>query len=197
MTLLSQSQVRRQEDSCMTLLPDMNYDGQVLDWRHRGTFRATSGLPGRQSPELQCVPEAGPLPEGLYALGLEVDRKPARDDGHGDCRLIPSPKLQTIPRGAAAGVCEQFWTNWGVNRVGLKAANVATRNRCKPRRDGFYLHDSTKGYSHGCIEVEGSFFVVLRSYIGEIQRRQSRIKNQLLLEVRYVQDRQTSGGTKR
>ena len=44
------------------------------------------------------------------------------------------------------------WANWGNNRVRFEPADVITKNKCKTNRGEFYLHDSVKIYSHGCIE---------------------------------------------
>lgn len=168
---------------------DMFYDGQALHWPGHGTFRATSGMPGHQKPAESCTRDAGPVPPGLYKIFL-ADHGVARDDGRGACALQPSWGLQSIPRGAAAGECEPFWANWGANRARMEPADAATRNRCSPIRGGFYLHDSTKGYSHGCIEVEGRIFPLLRTYA-----RGGRGKSSMLIKVDYVADVQTNGGT--
>jgi hypothetical protein len=57
-----------------------------------------------------------------------------------------------------------------MHRIRFEPADEKTKRRCSHRRSGFYLHDSTKGYSHGCIEVQGSFFGALRSVIREKKR---------------------------
>jgi len=56
-------------------------------------------------------------------------------------------------------------------------------------RKGFYIHDSTKGFSHGCIEIQPSFFIALKSFV-QTTRRSS-----LVLKVAYVPGRATNGGT--
>ncbi|WP_459615758.1 DUF2778 domain-containing protein [Bordetella sp. 2513F-2] len=167
---------------------DMHYDGQVLAWNGHGKFRASSGLPDHQSPEHFCVRDFGPIPEGLYRV-LLTDRGTAQDDGRGVCNLSAAWGMQTIPRGAAAGDCEPYWANWGYNRARMEPADAATRNRCAPIRGGFYLHDSSKGYSHGCIEVEGRIFPLLRTYVRTYRR------DSLIVKVEYVPGRSTNGGT--
>ncbi|MBO9356839.1 DUF2778 domain-containing protein [Bordetella petrii] len=79
--------------------------------------------------------------------------------------------------------------DWGSKRARLEPADAATRNRCAPARGGFYLHDSTKGYSHGCIGVEGRIFPLLRTYA-----RGSRSAT-MIIKVEYVNDRAADGGT--
>jgi len=167
---------------------DMIYDGQVLRWTGHGSFRASSGLPGFQAPGESCRADSGPVPPGFYKLYL-TDQGVAQDDGRDACNLKPAWGIQSIPRGAAAGDCEEFWVNWGSNRARLEPADAATRNRCAPARGGFYLHDSTKGYSHGCIEVEGRIFPLLQTYA-----RGSRSAT-MIIKVEYVNDRATNGGT--
>jgi hypothetical protein len=171
------------------MLDPLPYDGQRLHWRGKGRFRATSGMPGFQSPHSQCVQDRGPVPEGRYDLLLREDPSDARDDGTGTCNLEASRLLQRIPRGSSAGPCEPYWANGGHNRIRLTPADVATRAKCRGRRGGFYLHDSTKGYSHGCIEVEARSFTVLREFISVAHERS------LTLRVRYVPTRPTYGGT--
>ncbi|MBT0960464.1 hypothetical protein [Denitromonas iodatirespirans] len=168
---------------------DMSFDGQRLTWSGSGVFKATSGMVGFQMPTNDCVPDAGPTPQGLYKVYV-ADRGVAKDDGSGTCNLSPAWGVQSIPRGVDAGDCEPYWANWGRNRVRLEPADAETRNACSPRRGGFYLHDSTKGYSHGCIEVEPGFFPVLRA------RSVGATKGYFLLRVKYAEGRRTNGGTR-
>lgn len=168
---------------------EMEFDGQVVRWKGVGAFKATSGLPGHQRPDQQCVPESGPVPEGLYKLFLN-DLGDAKDDGTGSCALKPAWGIQRIPRGATAGSCDPYWANWGNNRVRMEPADDRTRRTCKPSRGGFYMHDSTKGFSHGCIEIEGRVFPLLR------QRAKAGVQR-MFIEVKYVPGRATNGGTLR
>lgn len=178
--------VRRKGVDWMSLV----FDGQVLSWLGRGlSWKATSGLIGFQLPSEQCTKEKGPTPEGDYRIALLVGST-AVDDGSGQCALTPSWRIEKIPRGVAAGACEPYWANWGTRRVRFEPATVATGRACTPPRGGFYLHDSTKGYSHGCIEVEGTFFDELLRFINATPKARF-----LGLTVRYVPSRRTNGGT--
>ncbi len=56
---------------------------------------------------------------------------------------------------------------------------------------GFYIHDSTKGYSHGCIEVEPVFFRILKQ---ETEKENG--EKTFTVNVKYVSGQQTNGGTK-
>jgi hypothetical protein len=177
--------------------PDLVYEGQRVYWRGNGSFRATSGLPVYQHPQYQCLGDAGPIPEGTYTMSLQEDSRPARDDGTHTCNLAVSSKVQTIPRGTDAGECEPIWANWGRRRIRLNPANPATAAKCRPRRGGFYIHDSSKGYTHGCIEVDGAFFETLRTFVSAIRQQRIPKRSELILEVRYFPARQTNGGTGR
>lgn len=149
--------------------PELVYNGKKLTWEGQGVFKATSGMEDAQFSIFQCTPDKGPIPHGEYYLSLKTTGQ-AKDNGKDTCNLSPSSGVQTIPRGSTAGACEEFWINWGNNRVRLEPANKTTKNICtimgyKTNRGGFYLHDSTKGYSHGCIEIESLFFSKLRAFI--------------------------------
>ena len=133
---------------------ELLYNGSLVTWVGKRVYRATSGMPGHQVPTDQCLPDRGPVPEGLYKLFIQ-DLGTAVDKGKNQCALKPAWGIQKIPRGAAAGACDPYWANWGYNRVRMEPADKATRQRCAPlKRSGFYMHDSVKGFSHGCIEVD-------------------------------------------
>lgn len=170
---------------------DLFYDGQILKWSDKGlAFKATSGMQGHQMPGEQCTPDAGPIPEGLYKVFI-ADQGIAKDDGRGICAIAPSWGIQEIPRGVKAGVCEPYWANRGKNRARMEPADSKTKNQCAPlTRGGFYLRDSVKGFSHGCIEVDTKLFKYLREY-HSLSKKQS-----IVLKVQYLTGRTTNGGTK-
>lgn len=167
---------------------DLEFEGQEVRRGGVGRFKASTALPGFQRPEFQCVPDKGPVPEGLYKVFIR-DMGDARDDDRNRCNLSPAWGMQRIPRGDAAGDCEPFWANRGNNRARMEPADPQTRQACTIRRGGFYIHDSTKGYSHGCIEVDPGFFTVLKS--GSL----ARTGGHLIIKVKYVAGRETNGGT--
>lgn len=159
-------------------------------WAGHGIFNASSGLPYLQNSSEMCNSNGGPLPEGYYKVFL-TEMGTALDDGKGVCNLQPAWGIQSIPRGAAAGRCEPRWANWGVNRARMEPADSKTKNRCSPvMRGGFYLHDSVKGFSHGCIEVDKVIFSKLRSF-----HKQTK-KQFLIVKVIYSKDGVTYGNTK-
>jgi hypothetical protein len=170
----------------------LEYTGTRLIWHGRPTesFLATSGMVGSQSPNFQCRQDAGPVPEGTYYLKLTIDAAPyASEDDSGTCTLRPSPLIQKIPRGTQAGSCEPYWENWGWNRVRFEAADSKTADKCNGNRSGFYIHDSSKGFTHGCIETEQLFFARLLKYA------QTSKGKTMPLKVKYS-SASTYGGTK-
>lgn len=170
---------------------DMNYNGKKIEWAGYGSFNASSGLPHLQKSSEMCNSEGGPLPEGHYKIYL-TEMGSALDDGKGICNLQPAWGIQTIPRGAAAGHCEPYWANWGVNRARMEPADNKTKNQCSPiMRGGFYLHDSVKGFSHGCIEVDTIIFSKLRAVHKQTKKRF------LIIKVVYDKDGMTYGNTKK
>lgn len=105
--------------------------------------------------------------------------------------MKPSWGIQSILSGSDAGKCAGPWANWGRNRARMEPADSATKSKCSPiTRGGFYIHDSTKGYSHGCIETETRIFPLLRAY------NKATNKSKIILRVKYNERGTTYGGTK-
>jgi hypothetical protein len=109
----------------------------------------------------QKMRDHGPIPSGTYQVATHTKGYASYDASI--CGLSDSYSIQMIPRGGAAedepsggsaGRCEQYWINWGFNRVAL----APYRDMVAPHRSGFYIHDSSKGFTHGCIETEQKFF---------------------------------------
>lgn len=189
------------------IVPDLEYDGQQLRWpAMKLTFKATSGITASvddptdyRDAKQQCVKDHGPVPEGLYNFSTKEDRRTyARDNGAGTCTLSPASPIQVIPRGGSssdepsggtAGRCEPYWANWGTHRVRLEPADYTAQTACHGSRGGFYIHDSTKGYSHGCIETEQRFFHELSTFM-----KTSKAKT-LTVRIKYM-NQSTYGGTK-
>jgi hypothetical protein len=201
------------------IVPDLEYDGQQLRWpAMKLSFKATSGItptPPTYNPDgsvrdpgdpteyrdakQQCVKDHGPVPEGLYSFSTKEDRRTyARDNGADTCTLAPGSPIQVIPRGGSptdepsggtAGKCEPYWANWGTHRVRLEPADYTAQTACHGSRSGFYIHDSTKGYSHGCIETEQKFFHELSTFI-----KTSKAKT-LTVRIKYT-NQSTYGGTR-
>jgi hypothetical protein len=124
----------------------------------------------------QNLYDHGPVPEGVYEVAAQLQPGGVEDyagwsipNAGTTCVLLPSHYIEKIPRGDTgawpsggptkdtAGSCEKFWANWGYNRVALNPLG----RRGTFSRGGFFLHDSSKGFTHGCIETETRFFTWL------------------------------------
>jgi len=132
------------------------YDGKTGDRsKPLDTYDATSGLPGYQNSKYQGKEDAGPIPEGTYKINLKPDpnREAKVDPKTGE--LKPGTGIEQIPDvGYTSDGQAWEYPGWGDTRAALEpSAGTDTLGR-----GGFYIHDSTKGYTHGCIEVESGIF---------------------------------------
>jgi hypothetical protein len=169
---------------------EMLYNGTTLTWYGQGVFRATSGLPGHQIASDQSLSDVGPIPEGRFSFPLAL-AKDATMIGPGVLDLREGIEhIDSVLQYRGAG-----WRNvaWGADRVRLSIETIDDpRNR---GRGGFYLHDSTKGYSHGCIEVDPRFFLRLRGYV-KLPSQSRGGRTRLYLKVKYPSPQTiTNGGT--
>lgn len=158
---------------------DLKYNGTTLTWVTNGnkSYKATSGMPllvdlelmkevdGRNA-KFQYDKSGGPCPEGSYrvpvfdngvsqVIGRNVARNAPKAERDFYCDLAATHEggIQEIPE-FGQGNCDNFqYAGWGRHRLRMFKVSIKY-----PNRDNFYIHDSTKGYSHGCIEVEGRFF---------------------------------------
>lgn len=170
---------------------DMLYNGTKVQWRGHGDFNATSGLPGHQNAAEQSHRDEGPIPEGLYSFPLAIGK---------DAQMVGPGQLDV--RDGIEYVANEFHFHgdtyenggWGPERVRLRIEHIdSPKNR---HRNGFYLHDSTKGYSHGCIEVDRGFFAELRRMVA-LRKGHNSGPNRLYLRVKYPDAKAgTYGGTK-
>lgn len=171
-------------------MADLFYQGTQLRWTGHGEFKATSGLKGHQNASEQTNQEHGPIPEGEYWFPVHVAKTPiATMIAPG--QLDRNDGIEFVSPLIVHGTKIYDLTAWGLDRVRLHVTRI---DDPKARhRDGFYLHDSAKGYSHGCIEVEMRFFFQLRAYAATPGKRKM-----LRLRVKYpVKDASTYGGTDR
>lgn len=170
------------------------FDGRFLHWneprdgiRSAKPYKATSGLEGHQFPNEQCAKEMGPVPVGNYRVLLRQEVSDAKVNPRELCGLLPGFGVEVIP--PHVGQCVETYSAWGKHRARFLPADQATKERCPDPRTGLYLHDSTKGYSHGCIEVEPAFFTRFINYCSLLG------KGFIPLKVQYKYDT-TNGGTK-
>ncbi len=167
----------------------LTYNGTFIVWSDAlGTvldsFDATSGLPGSQWSDWQPAPSEGPIPEGKYRLDINTNIKTASyNRNNGD--IYSGKGIQKIPssyltldgkRGDYAG--------WGTMRVALVPLSGNMYGR-----SNFYIHDSHKGWTSGCIEVNSLFFPRLLNYASS--------HNSIILTVQYpIGNTTTRGNTK-
>jgi len=183
------------------------YDGRKLNWIENGEikhcFAATSGLSEEvsgtrnyQHSKFQCCPNVGPIPEGTYVLRLEFNRQPVAQVADPEtCRLQAATGIEQIPDAdpeQGTEHCTPYWQNWGYNRVRIDAYDTKAKQACGGHRSGFYIHDSHKGYTHGCIEAQHEFFNHLYDFVNSNPK-----KKLMLLGVDYGKGSVTRGKTKR
>jgi len=153
----------------------IQYNGQQATWyggktgdtsKPEHVYKASSGFPGHQDTSQQGK-VLGPIPEGKYSVNLKPNPDRVAQADSKTAELYSGEGIQRIP--------DHFTTDdghtytygshgtgggWGTNRARLDPApNTDTQGR-----SNFYLHDSTKGFSHGCIETGTGLFDQLRTY---------------------------------
>ena len=105
--------------------------------------------------------EFGPVPEGWYSINLTLNpnRKVGSNMSNGD--IYSGEGIQTIPRGIKTlGGDWASYQNWGTKRARLDPYG----NSDKFGRTNLYLHNSFKGFTHGCIESRTGVFDFLMKY---------------------------------
>jgi hypothetical protein len=180
------------------------YSGEKITWAGFGEWPATSGMDGFQSSEHQHIVDTGPIPEGTYTLSLKIGGNATVTSFTADkttgriatANLDVRSEIQSLtciknPLDKKDDPTDDtvVMSNWGSNRVRLARVKLFGKNTA--HRGGFYIHDSTKGFTHGCIEVGHGFFAVLREFAKNNAKKQT----SLGLLVLYTDDT-TRGKTK-
>jgi len=133
------------------------YAGKAGDTKKLvATYKATSGLPKHQQAKYDNSKDKGPTPSGRYSINLKPE--PNRVAKYG--KVKGGYSLVSNPKGGIEKIPGPFQEPWGKERAKLtpmKGTNTKGRG-------SFYFHDSKKGYTHGCIEVESKFFDRLKDY---------------------------------
>jgi RHS repeat-associated protein len=123
--------------------------------------KATSGLyyldkkgnvKDYQNKSYQNIKDHGPVPEGLYSVNLSPDpSRTARPDTHnGKLLRTPVGGIEKIPSSFKASDGKTYYyPGWGTWRARLDPKKVPNLYK----RSSFYLHNSHKGYTHGCVET--------------------------------------------
>jgi len=156
------------------------YSGQVGDKNTKllATFKATSGYVGKdvngkewnlQKAKFQDVKGGGPTPAGNYHINLkpEPDRVAKADSKTGELKKNPDGGIEKIPSFVENPNKPGYgWSylEWGKNRAHLEPDNVTGASNKQRDNNSYYFHDSEKGYTHGCTEVQTEFFDKLNEY---------------------------------
>lgn len=184
----------------------LEYQGQKLNWYNgaygsksllTASYKATSGLfvdaaHDYRNSRYERLKDKGPLPEGKYWIALLPNPKriAKADKNSGEILANKDGGIERIPDiFVRADGSTIIYPGWGKTRARLfadKATNTFGRSN-------FYLHDSHKGYSHGCIEVEHAFFEKLIAERSTSLHKFSKIA----LHISYDQkNMSTYGGTR-
>jgi len=179
--------------------------GDKTELKH--TFKSSSGLSDAktdqgkmnlQKSKYQVVKNGGPTVEGKYKINLIPDPdRVAKADNKGNLLRNPEggiEKIESIPVEDKPGYVYTY-EDWGNNRARLEPVSVMQPKdeygrEYKRDLNSFYFHDSEKGYSSGCHEVEKSFFEVLNNYRNDGN-------TEIFVQVKYPnKEHITNGGTK-
>ena len=140
------------------------YTGTNVDWYSENkiiaTYNATSGLPNYQNANYQNLPNKGPIPAGTYNINLSLNYERYAEVYDDTGELKSGQGIQRIPESytSTKGIVYSY-PGWGTVRARLEPVSGNMYGR-----HSFYIHDSHKGYTHGCIEVDGTFFNRLIDY---------------------------------
>lgn len=191
---------------------DMYYFGRYFVWRRNlppstaGSnyliFSASSGSLAIASAQNQ--PDNGPVPEGIYRFSARLDPLQSTvDQANAALPKEPGPDgpisntrqgIQFLPIGGNPA-SPLVYPNWGSMRVRLEPTTALSS-----QRGGFYLHNSAKGYTHGCVEVGKSVELTRQDFfrlIVEYATSRTISKTFLMLKVKYrTPDTSTRGDTK-
>ena len=131
------------------------------------SFKGTSGIKygenDYRNAEFQSKKDHGPVPEGWYSVNLKG--KPWRvakaDYTSGEILSNPDGGIELLPEVFITQSGRSIiYPGWGTIRARLEP--MAGTNTFG--RSNFYLHNSSKGYSHGCIETSTTIFGYMIRY---------------------------------
>ena len=183
------------------------YGGKVGNKRNLiSTYKATSEFRGPdqngkmwnlQKAKYQNVRNGGPTPEGRYHINLIPDpsRIAETDLKTGELKRNLDGGIEKIPESVDnPNNPGRVWhyPDWGENRAYL-APDVVTGAKDSERDNkSYYFHDSQKGYTHGCTEVEKGLFDKLNDY-----RDKGNTKIDVIIDYGKNPNHSTNGGTKK
>ena len=149
-----------------------------------------------QQAKYQRYSDIGPTPEGKYKINLspDPDRIAEADPHTGALKRNVDGGIERIPdfvENTENPGSRWTYAAWGKNRARLEPIEVTGATSKDRDLNSFYFHDSEKGYSHGCTEVESALFNKLREYREE--------GNQSIEVMVHYPNRnhRTNGGTKK
>ncbi|CAM3853835.1 tlde1 domain-containing protein [Mucilaginibacter galii] len=140
-------------------------------------YKASSGLPKFQNSSFVQTKDKGPVPEGKYWIFLLPNPARIAKSDKASGALVPSSAggIEKIPAFTLNSKGQSIiYPGWGNTRARL----FADRSTQTFGRNNFYLHDSHKGYSHGCIETSSMVFDML------IKARQSFTKVAFMVDYK-------------
>lgn len=174
---------------------DLYYFGRYLVWKQSlppsatGSnylvFDATSGFLAMAN--AQNVPNFGPVPEGTYRFKAELDPlQDSVDKANAAMPKQPGPDgpisntrqgIQYLPNSDP-----EIYSSWGSMRVRLEPTSSPSS-----QRGGFYLHNSAKAFTSGCIEVGSSLGLTRQDFFKLLVEYATgrRPKAFLMLKVKY------------
>lgn len=161
------------------------YDGEGVYWyggdvgdksELMAAYPGVSGAQEYQNAEYQRMSDRGPVPEGEFSINLRPNPKRIANEVEVAAGTALSPSgsggIEQIPSYVdESGNRQTEFPAWGYRRAALQPIGETAA----PKRHNFYLHDSQKGYSHGCIEVPGALIDRLIQYRAD-HPRESQIR---------------------
>ncbi|HYH15752.1 MAG TPA: tlde1 domain-containing protein, partial [Flavisolibacter sp.] len=146
-------------------------------------WSAASGKRKYQNSQFTNVKGKGPVPEGYYSINLSLDPDRVATYNPETMDMYSNFGIQKIPeKGTNTAGKSYSFPGWGTMRARLEPMKDTETFG----RDNFYLHDSVKGYTSGCIETDNAVFGQLM----KIRGKQSSIK----LKVLYTAKGGSTGG---
>ncbi len=154
-----------------------------------------------QNSSFQYAKSNGPTVEGQYKLNLAPDIETAKVKNG---QVVPGQgkgiqTLENMPDVDDPNNPKKRYDapEWGKNRISLIPVDVKqpAENLATPAKDddrdlkSFYFHDSQKGESSGCHEVEPAFFDKLKEF-------KAAGNEEIKVMVKYKKNQSTNGGTK-
>lgn len=146
----------------------IEYTGMTLNWyggnvgdrsKILSSGNAASGNMRSQSSSNCSKKDVGPIPPGEYSIDLEPDpNRVVKGIGTG---TTPGRGIEKFPADyyTSSGTLVTF-RDWGTWRAALKPSS----SNKMMGRDNFYLHDSKKGFTKGCIESPSNMYEKLVNY---------------------------------